>query len=90
MRYKIICSNPGGSFTIREDELEKAKNGKQSGQPTIFLEGIVLNWNLYAGIVPDKDRMEELREAKRYGNTLPEPNSFAKLLQRRSPNKTNE
>jgi len=80
MRYKLVCSNEKGSFTIRDDELDKALIGVKKGQPVIFNEGIVLNWNMYAGIVADKDRMAELAEQTRYKMKAEEPSPFGKML----------
>ena len=80
MRYKLICSNKDGSFTIREDEVSKLIESCSKNQPAVFAEGVVLNWNMYAGLVPDRERMEALYEAKRVGSRYDEPSPFAKLL----------
>ena len=80
MRYKLICVNNEGSFTIREEEIEKVIKGRKENKPTIFTEGIVLNWNMYSGIVPDYERERQLAEAKQRNYKLEEPSPFAKLL----------
>lgn len=80
-RFRLVCSNEDGSFTIRGDEeIEKAIKGKENNKPTIFNEGIVLNWNMYAGMVPDKERNQEIFEASKTGSKFPEPSPFSKLL----------
>jgi len=80
MRYKLICSNKDGSFTIREEEIEKLMEASKKNQPAIFREGAVLNWNMFAGLVPDKERNQAIFEAKKYGSKFPETSPFAKLL----------
>lgn len=80
MRYKLVCSNKDGSFTIREDEIGKLMEASKRNQPAIFKEGIVLNWNMYSGIVPDKERNQAIFEAKKYGSRYDEPSPFSKQL----------
>ena len=80
MRYKIVCSNKDGSFTIGEDELDKAIKAKETNQPAAFREGIVLNWNMYVGIVVDHERNGAINEWARTGSKFPETSPFAKLL----------
>ena len=80
MRYKLICSNKEGSFTIREEEVEKLIKASRKNQPAIFQEGIVLNWNMYSGLVEDKERLALIAEHKRNGLEIDEPSPFAKLL----------
>ena len=80
MRYKIVCSNKDGSFTIREDELDKAIKAKETNQPAAFREGIILNWNMYTGIVVDHERNGAIKEWARTGSKFPESSPFAKLL----------
>ena len=80
MRYKLVCSNKDGSFTIREDEIEKLMEASKKNQPAIFNEGIVLNWNMYSGVVPDRERNQAIFEAKQTGCKLSESSPFSKLL----------
>ena len=79
-RYKLVCSNKDGSFTIREDEIEKLMEASKKNQPAIFNEGIVLNWNMYSGVVPDRERNHEIFEANKHDSKFEEPSPFAKLL----------
>ena len=80
MRFKLICSNKEGSFTIQEDEMEKLQEASKKNQPAIFKEGIVLNWNMYVGIVRDHERMTEAFEKEKSGSKYIDPSPFAKFL----------
>ena len=80
MRYKLVCSNKDGSFTIRDDEVDKLLEASKKNQPAIFNEGIVLNWNMYSGLVPDIERNRAIFEAKQTGCRFSESSPFAKLL----------
>lgn len=80
MRYLLVASNKEGSFIIHEDEVEKLVIAKQKNSPAIFREGVVLNWNMYAGLVPALERMREINEAKRQGRSAGVEESFFKGL----------
>lgn len=79
MRYKIITSNKEGSFIIREDELEKLHRSLTNKNIAIFKEGW-LNPSHFVALVPAKDRINEINEAKRLGRQVDEPSPFAKLM----------
>lgn len=79
MRYKIILNNTKETITIREEELPKVLNGIRNKKMIIVSEGII-NPSFLVAIVADKERMEEINEAKRIGMKFEEPSPFAKLL----------
>ena len=86
--FILVCSNKDGSIKIKSIELEKMIEGRKQNQPTIFENGIVLNWNMYAGVVLDKEVQETVKELLRYGKTPEEARAevenktspFAKIL----------
>ena len=55
IRYKLIGNNKEASFMLYPDELNKVIKAKTQNSPAVFREGIVLNWNMYSGVVEDKD-----------------------------------
>jgi hypothetical protein len=79
-RYKIICSNQEGSFSVSEDELQKVIDTRKKNQPAVFKEGIVINWNMYAGVVPDYSKSRESAEEKIMKHKIERPSPFAKLF----------
>ena len=85
MRYLLVCSNKDGSFVVREEEIEKLIDARQKNQPAIFLEGMVLNWNMYSGLVPAKERLDDMADSRKYGEEMREPSPFAKLLANKLP-----
>ena len=86
--FLLVCSNKDGSIKVKSHEIEKIIAGKESGKPTIFDNGIVLNWNMYSGVVEDKPSKDEMIELRRIGKTFEEARKeveggvspFAKLL----------
>jgi len=78
-RYKLVCSNKDGSFTIQPDELDKLIEAKTKNSPAVFREGIVLNWNMYSGLVEDKERINHILEMEGIGNKYEEPSLFAEI-----------
>jgi hypothetical protein len=84
----LVCSNKDGNIKIKLNEIDKVIKGRESGKPTIFENGIVLNWNMYAGVVEDKFSKEEISELVKLGRTIEEARKevegkssmFAKLL----------
>ena len=79
MRYKIILSNTKDTITIREEELNKVMEGIKIGGVVVCLEGI-FNPSYFVAIVKDKERMDAIFDAEKYGSKFPESSPFAKLL----------
>jgi len=79
-RFKLVANNKEGSFTIYSDELNKVIEGKKSNAPTMFKEGMVLNWNTYSGVVEDVDREQQILEHRKSNVDFDEPSPFAKLV----------
>lgn len=79
MRYKVITSVKEANFTIREEELDKLAKVLSSGSIGIFKEGW-LNPSYFAGLVVDRERNTEIRQAQREGRELKEPSPFANFV----------
>lgn len=79
MRYKVLTSNREGSFVIREEEMEKLYQCLNNGSVGIFIEGW-LNPSHFVALVEAKDRMQEMRQARRFGSRMEEPSPFAKMM----------
>jgi hypothetical protein len=80
MRYRLICSNKEGSFSLKDDEIPKLIEARKKNQPAIFREGAVLNWNMYSGVVVDYERVREIGEANWNNTKYESPSPFAKFL----------
>lgn len=79
IRYKLVGNNKEASFTIYPEELDKVIEAKTKNIPAIFKEGMVLNWNMYSGVVENKERQNIIREHKKNKLKYQEPSPFAKL-----------
>lgn len=79
IRYKLVCNNKEASFTIHPEELSKVIEAKTKNAPAIFKEGLVLNWNMYSGVVEDKERERIIKEHKANELKYEDPSPFAKL-----------
>jgi len=70
--FLLVCVNKDGNIKIKLHEIDKVIEGRKSGKPTIFENGIVLNWNMYASVVEDKSSKEEMNELIKIGRTIEE------------------
>ena len=66
MKFKLVCINAEGTIIIEGKELKKAIEAKKKNQPAIFENGIVLNWNMYSGIVEATEANHEDADRVRY------------------------
>ena len=81
MKYKIVCINQEGSIILDgEEELKKAIQAKKKNQPAVFYNGIVLNWNMYSGIVEAVEANREDADRARYKMEKERFSPFAKFL----------
>lgn len=78
--FRVVTSVKDGSFTIGEDELPKLLESVGNQKPAIFRNGILLNPNMAASVVPDKELIEDIKEQTRMGIEYKESSPFAKLL----------
>jgi hypothetical protein len=81
MKYKLVCINQEGSIILDGDEeLKKAIQAKKKNQPAVFYNGIVLNWNMYSGIVEAVEANREDADRARYKMEKEKSSPFAKFL----------